>query len=75
MLAVLTVVLAVFALTAGSRPLTVVALVLMGAFGFATVPGLQMRIMTYAGRPRPWRPARTSPPSTSATRSVPGSAA
>ncbi|MGZ4456581.1 MAG: MFS transporter, partial [Nocardioides sp.] len=26
-----------------------VALVLMGALGFATVPGLQMRIMTYAG--------------------------
>jgi DHA1 family inner membrane transport protein len=26
-----------------------VALVLMGGFGFATVPGLQMRIMTYAG--------------------------
>ena len=24
-------------------------LVLMGGFGFATVPGLQMRIMTYAG--------------------------
>ncbi|MGV7904636.1 MFS transporter, partial [Mycobacterium kansasii] len=23
--------------------------VLMGAFGFATVPGLQMRIMNYAG--------------------------
>jgi DHA1 family inner membrane transport protein len=28
---------------------SVVSLVLMGAFGFATVPGLQMRIMTYAG--------------------------
>jgi DHA1 family inner membrane transport protein len=31
------------------RPAGVVALVLMGGFGFATVPGLQMRIMTYAG--------------------------
>ena len=48
-LAGLTVVLAVFALTAGSQALTVVTLVLMGGFGFATVPGLQMRIMAYAG--------------------------
>ncbi|MFI2711024.1 hypothetical protein ACH495_12925 [Micromonospora sp. NPDC018662] len=40
-LAALTVVLVGFALT-------VVALVLMGAFGFATVPPLQMRIMKYA---------------------------
>ena len=38
----------VFALTAASPVLTVVALVLMGAFGFATVPPLQMRIMRYA---------------------------
>ncbi|GAB3792814.1 MFS transporter [Nocardioides ungokensis] len=45
----LAVVMALFALTAGSQVATVVALVLMGAFGFATVPGLQMRIMTYAG--------------------------
>ena len=48
-LAGLAVVMALFALTAGSQVATVVALVLMGAFGFATVPGLQMRIMTYAG--------------------------
>ncbi len=48
-LAALTVVMVFFALTAGSQPATVVSLVLMGAFGFATVPGLQMRIMTYAG--------------------------
>ncbi|MCQ4117681.1 MFS transporter [Rhodococcus tibetensis] len=47
-LAVLAVVLVVFALTAGSKPMTIVALFLMGAFGFATVPGLQMRIMNYA---------------------------
>ena len=48
-LAGLTVVMAGFALTASSQVATVAALVLMGAFGFATVPGLQMRIMTYAG--------------------------
>jgi DHA1 family inner membrane transport protein len=40
---------AVFALTASSPVMAVVSLVLMGAFGFATVPGLQMRIMRYAG--------------------------
>lgn len=48
-LAGLTVVLAAFASAAGSQPLTLVALVLMGGFGFATVPGLQMRIMHHAG--------------------------
>ncbi|MET7958941.1 MFS transporter [Micromonospora zamorensis] len=47
-LAVLTVVLVGFALTATSPALTIVALVLMGGFGFATVPPLQMRIMQYA---------------------------
>ncbi|MET7804960.1 MFS transporter [Micromonospora chersina] len=49
-LAVLTVVLVGFALTAASPALTVVSLLLMGAFGFATVPPLQMRIMKYARR-------------------------
>ncbi|MGW4155731.1 MFS transporter [Micromonospora chersina] len=49
-LAVLTLVLAGFALTAASPALTVVSLLLMGAFGFATVPPLQMRIMRYARR-------------------------
>lgn len=49
-LAGLTAVLAVFALTAGSQVLTVVMLVLMGAVGFGTVPGLQMRVMAYADR-------------------------
>lgn len=48
-LAALTVVMTFFALTAGSQVATVASLLLMGAFGFATVPGLQMRIMTYAG--------------------------
>jgi DHA1 family inner membrane transport protein len=48
-LAALTVVMGLFALTASSPVMAVVGLVLMGAFGFATVPGLQMRILTYAG--------------------------
>ena len=48
LLAVLTVVLAVFALTATSQVVTVVSLFFMGAFGFATVPGLQLRIMGHA---------------------------
>jgi len=48
-LATLAVVMGGFALTASSPVLAVVGLVLMGGFGFATVPGLQMRIMTYAG--------------------------
>ncbi|NUT35067.1 MAG: MFS transporter [Hamadaea sp.] len=50
MLAGLTVVLVVFALTAGSQVMTVVSLGLMGAFGFAAVPALQMRVMRYAGQ-------------------------
>jgi DHA1 family inner membrane transport protein len=49
-LAALAVVMGVFALTASSQVATVASLVLMGAFGFATVPGLQMRIMRYAGQ-------------------------
>lgn len=44
----LTAVLVVFALTAQSQAMTVISLILMGAFGFATVPALQMRIMRYA---------------------------
>ncbi|MFE9689340.1 MFS transporter [Micromonospora sp. NPDC005806] len=47
-LAVLSVVLVGFALTAASPGLTIASLVLMGGFGFATVPPLQMRIMKYA---------------------------
>ena len=47
-LAGLAVVLAAFALFAGSQPATLLLLVLMGGFGFATVPGLQTRIMAYA---------------------------
>lgn len=49
-LTALIVVLAGFAVTASSPVLTVVALVLMGGVGFATVPGLQMRVMAYADR-------------------------
>ncbi|MET0523200.1 MAG: MFS transporter [Nocardioides sp.] len=47
-LGALVLVLTFFALTASSQALTIVSLVLMGLFGFATVPGLQMRIMAYA---------------------------
>ncbi|MCZ4558229.1 MFS transporter [Rhodococcus maanshanensis] len=50
LLAGLTVVLIVFAVTAQSKTMTVVSLILMGAFGFATVPGFQMRIMNYAAQ-------------------------
>ncbi|GLY17409.1 MFS transporter [Kineosporia rhizophila] len=47
-MAALAAILALFALTAGSQAATIVVMVLMGGFGFATVPGLQMRIMNYA---------------------------
>ncbi|MFL4475410.1 MFS transporter [Paeniglutamicibacter sp. MACA_103] len=47
-LSVLAVVLVAFALTAGNQIATIIALVLMGGIGFATVPGLQMRIMNHA---------------------------
>ncbi|XVU30093.1 MFS transporter [Actinoplanes sp. CA-054009] len=47
-LAGLAVVLAGFALTAHSQWATIGWLLLMGAFGFATVPGLQTRVMHYA---------------------------
>ncbi|MEV7967568.1 MFS transporter [Sphaerisporangium sp. NPDC088356] len=50
LLVTLTIVLSVFALTAHNQVMTTISLVLMGAFGFATVPGLQMRIMHYADR-------------------------
>lgn len=48
LLSALTVILAAFALVATSQVLTIVALVLMGAVGFGTVPALQMRVMGYA---------------------------
>jgi DHA1 family inner membrane transport protein len=47
-LSVLVVVLVGFALTADNQVLTIASIVLMGGFGFATVPGLQMRVMKYA---------------------------
>ena len=47
-IAALLAVLVVFAATAASQPATVVALFLMGGFGFGTVPGLQSRIMHFA---------------------------
>lgn len=48
-IAALVIVLALFALLAGSGIATMVALFLMGGFGFGTVPGLQSRIMNNAG--------------------------
>ncbi|MFE6735319.1 MFS transporter [Microbacterium sp. NPDC057650] len=48
-LAALTVVLVAFGLLAGSPVATAITLPLMGGFGFGTVPGLQSRIMNYAG--------------------------
>ncbi|BCW65932.1 MFS transporter [Arthrobacter sp. NicSoilB4] len=47
-LSALVVVLVAFALTAGNQQLTIASMVLLGGFGFATVPGLQMRVMKYA---------------------------
>jgi DHA1 family inner membrane transport protein len=47
-MAVLTVVLTFFALTAHSKPLTLVSLFLMGAVGLSTAPGLQLRTMRHA---------------------------
>lgn len=49
-IASLVVVLALFGLLAESQIATLVALFLMGGFGFGTVPGLQSRIMNYAGQ-------------------------
>lgn len=48
LLGVLTIVLIGFALTADNQIATIIALVLMGGVGFATVPGMQMRIMNHA---------------------------
>lgn len=48
LLAVLAVVLVGFALVAGMPVPAVISLVLMGAAGFATVPALQLRVLTYA---------------------------
>jgi DHA1 family inner membrane transport protein len=48
LLAGLTVVLIFFALTAHSPVATIASLLLMGGFGFGTVPGLQTRVMIYA---------------------------
>ncbi|KWR73829.1 MFS transporter [Arthrobacter sp. W1] len=45
----LLVVLVLFGFFAGNQVATVLALLFMGGFGFGTVPGLQSRIMHYAG--------------------------
>jgi len=47
-MALLTAVLAVFALTAENKVMTVVSLLLMGGIGLATAPGLQLRTMKFA---------------------------
>ncbi|WP_042432100.1 MFS transporter [Streptacidiphilus anmyonensis] len=47
-MALLAAVMAAFALTAHNKVATVVALLLMGAVGLASAPGLQVRTMTYA---------------------------
>ncbi|GIF03378.1 MFS transporter [Actinoplanes siamensis] len=46
----LAVILAGFALTAGNQVAAVAGLLLMGGLGFATVPGLQMRVLRHAGQ-------------------------
>ncbi|WP_436530548.1 MFS transporter [Actinoplanes sp. HUAS TT8] len=48
LLAGLAAVLALFALTAGHQIAAIAGLLLMGGFGFGTVPGLQMRILGHA---------------------------
>ena len=48
-IAALVVVLVLFGMFAWSQPVTIAILVLMGAFGFGTVPGLQSRVMQFAG--------------------------
>ena len=48
-IAALILVLVAFGLLAASPAATVVILFLMGGFGFGTVPGLQSRVMQYAG--------------------------
>lgn len=47
-LAGLTLVLVFFGLTANNPVATIASLLLMGGFGFGTVPGLQTRVMAYA---------------------------
>jgi len=49
-IAALVVVLTLFAMFAETQAPTMGALLLMGAFGFGTVPGLQSRIMVFAGQ-------------------------
>ncbi|WP_168441022.1 MFS transporter [Microbacterium sp. K27] len=48
-IAALVMVLALFSVAAQSGIATIIALFLMGGFGFGTVPGLQSRVMQYAG--------------------------
>ncbi|MEL0638693.1 MFS transporter [Marinomonas sp. TI.3.20] len=48
-LIVLAAVLTVFAMNAQNQALTIICLLLMGTIGLATAPGLQLRMMKYAG--------------------------
>lgn len=48
-LGALTAILAVFSLSASSKPVTVICLILMAVFGFAISPTAQMRILKFAG--------------------------
>ncbi|MFB4353368.1 MFS transporter [Microbacterium sp. LS_15] len=48
-IAALAVILVLFGMLAWSQPATIGLLVVMGVFGFGTVPGLQSRVMQYAG--------------------------
>ena len=48
LLALLTLTVTVFALTAQSKIMTILSLLLMGAIGLAAAPGLQVRIMRFA---------------------------
>lgn len=47
-LSMVVIILVVFALTASNQLVTTISIALLGGFGFATVPGLQMRVMNYA---------------------------
>ncbi len=74
-LGALAVVLALFTLTTHDKVAAAVTITLVGALGFATVPPLQKRVLDQARVRPPWPRPSTSAPSTSATRSPPGSAA
>lgn len=71
----LAVVLALFTIGAPNKAAAAVAVFLIGALGFATVPRSRSGSWTTRTAPPPWRRPPTSAPSTWATPSPPGSAA